>query len=736
MAAPANELSFDFEGMDQAAKTWRQRTPERERNVDLVKRKQYDQVESKERMAKRVNRLLDKVKRTMPLGVEALPADLEELVERGPIMEDEIDNLLFERVIGTTRDFLSIEFLERGFQANRCVGRIVRRLDGGRMSFGTGFLVSPHLLMTNWHVLKSSEQAAVSAVELDFQLDRFGAPLTIRRFQLDPAVFFLNDKDLDFALVAIKDSASNGLLKDRGWCPLIVEEGKITVGNCVNIIQHPRGEMKQIVIRENELVDILERVLHYQGDTEPGSSGSPVFNDQWEVVGLHHSSIPKTDADGRYLDIHGGRWKKGDDPNLLAWVSNEGIRVSRLVNFISQATVRNHEKKLWEEFLEAKEPPRPVVGPAPEHPEEAGREPKPRNPAVFLPEVRNMKDPVHPQPGAVTLTIPLHITVTLGTPVQPADAQAQVCDAKPSEDFLEAIEPDQDYDNRPGYQTEFLGFSVPMPKLRSSIAGKAVEVSNGSGSGKNELKYHHYSVILNRERRLAFVAAVNFDAGASVRHRREGKDRWFRDPRIPQDFQTNNSHYADNPLDRGHLVRRADAAWGETREEAKLANDDTFHFPNCSPQHAIFNQPTLANDEGLLLWGNLEEHIAEQARNDNKKLCIFNGPIFRSNDQLHRELRIPQEFWKIVVFEKENGDRSALAFLLSQKSLIQDLPEEEFEVGPYQPFQVKVRDIEDKTKLDFGKLRELDPLEDEENESFFESGTEAVPLGSRRDIVF
>jgi endonuclease G len=136
-----------------------------------------------------------------------------------------------------------------------------------------------------------------------------------------------------------------------------------------------------------------------------------------------------------------------------------------------------------------------------------------------------------------------------------------------------------------------------------------------------------------------------------------------------------------------------------------------------------------------LLWGNIEEHIAEEARNNNKRLCVFNGPVFRSNDRKHRGVQLPKEYWKIVVFEKDDGKPAALAFLLSQASLIKDLPEEEFEVGPYEPFQVRVTALDNKTKLDFGDLRTFDPLRGEENENFFEANTEAVPLKNLNDII-
>jgi endonuclease G, mitochondrial len=182
-------------------------------------------------------------------------------------------------------------------------------------------------------------------------------------------------------------------------------------------------------------------------------------------------------------------------------------------------------------------------------------------------------------------------------------------------------------------------------------------------------------------------------------------------------------------------VRRDDAAWGGTKKEAQLANDDTFHFTNCSPQHEIYNQSGLASSQGVLLWGNLENHIARQAKENNKKLCIFNGPIFRSNDRKHAGVQIPKEFFKVVTFEHDDGEPRSLAFILSQASLIKDLPAEEFEVGPYRPFQVTISELESRTKLKFGPLRQYDPLESGEQERFFESDLDAVAIESLEDVI-
>ncbi|HEY0764466.1 MAG TPA: DNA/RNA non-specific endonuclease [Pyrinomonadaceae bacterium] len=725
MVAPLNEYAFDPEVMKRAAANYRRRTPEREHKEHLVKERRYDEVDGKARLTKRVNRLISHLRETSLNAPNALPTEVQEVVERGAVSENEVNNLLFERIIGATRDFLGVAFLEMGTQSNRSVGRIVTNLGGGRFSFGTGFMVSPRLLLTNHHVLRSASDAAKSTVEFDFQLDRFGNPLTVDHYNLDPNSFFYNFQELDFALVAVSQQSKSGKQLNRGFNRLIQQEGKATQGlDCLNIIQHPRGEMKQIVIRENKLVDLPDNpnwAAHYAGDTEPGSSGSPVFNDQWELVALHHSGVPATDQAGNMLKIDGGIWRDGDDPAQVRYVANEGIRISRLVEHLRTANVKAHERALLQQVLDEGATPTPS---------ERDETEDPTTTATTQPPVNGGAPQLNAAGGAVSLTIPLQITVSLGGAAT-ASAQVATTDA---DDFDEKIDIDPNYGNRPGYDSQFLGFSVPLPKLTPAIKAAAATLNGGNST---ELKYYHYSVIMNAKRRIAFVSAVNLDANPKFKHKREdGAEVWKQDPRIPSASQSRESNYANPKIDRGHLTRRADAGWGNTKKEAKLANDDTFHFTNCSPQHAIFNQSTQATSHGMLLWGNLEDHIASQARNNNKKVSVFNGPILRSNDQPHRGLLLPREFYKVVVFENDQGKPRALAFILSQASLIKDLPQEEFEVGPYEPFQVKITELEAKTKLNFGNLRNFDPLENNLNESLFEADTEAVPITSLESIVY
>jgi endonuclease G len=753
MDATYKEFSIDLEVTEQTADNWLKRSQEREQKLDSLKNKQYTDVESKGRLAKRLNRRIQKVKETLPTEPEreVMSDRLREFVEReGPVTEEELTNLTYERIMGETRDFLSITFFEKGARASRSIGRIVTEFENGQVAYGTGFLVSPHLLLTNHHVLSSDEIAKKSVVEFNFQPSLSGTSVAAQTFKLVPEKFFLNNKRLDFAVIAVEARSSDGKsLSDYGFCPLVKKQGKIAVGECVNIIQHPRGRMKQIVIRENKLVDIdmpgdLSHLAHYMGDTEPGSSGSAAFNDEWEVIALHHSSVPKKNAAGQYLDVDGNLWRKDDPSSRLAWVANEGIRISHIVDFIQKAEIKDHETPWRNELLSAAmTSDAPAVTPEKED-ETKMEKPEKLSPDTFKPTTDL---PHNLLGGSITFTGPVNITFNIGgagktSPAQRADESKTLAESggeTPSAEFQESIKPDKDYENRPGYDPRFLGFSIPLPKLGTKIRKEAFtgwQNNGGTATAPYELKYYHYSVIMNRKRRLAVVSAVNFDANAKFRHKREGGDKWFMDPRIPTEYQAGEELYAANPYDRGHLARRADGAWGETEDEAKRANDDTFHFTNCSPQHEVFNQSTKANKRGVLLWGNIEEHIAEQGRANKKKLVVFNGPVFRADDPVHRGVQVPREYWKVVVFENDQGTPTALAFKLSQESLIREVPEEEFKVGPYRPYQVKMSDLGFLTNLNFGELAKYDPLENDSNERLLETDSGAVAINSLEKIVY
>jgi endonuclease G len=250
------------------------------------------------------------------------------------------------------------------------------------------------------------------------------------------------------------------------------------------------------------------------------------------------------------------------------------------------------------------------------------------------------------------------------------------------------------YEASTGYDPHFLGknHEVPLPHLHKELQSDIAPLK----SGGTVLNYTHFSIVMSRSRRLAFYTAVNIDGSQLVDVPR-AHDRWYLDPRLDRDCQSGAELYVDNQLDRGHLARRKDPAWGVL---AETANDDTFHFTNCVPQHKNLNQGS---------WLDLENYLLTHARQFNLKVTVFTGPVFRSDDRLYRGYRIPAEFWKVAVLIKSNAQLSATAYLQTQKNLLSDL-DYHFTFGKYQTYQVPLSTIELLTRLDFGDLRQYTPL--------------------------
>jgi endonuclease G, mitochondrial len=264
---------------------------------------------------------------------------------------------------------------------------------------------------------------------------------------------------------------------------------------------------------------------------------------------------------------------------------------------------------------------------------------------------------------------------------------------------------DPDYSKRRGYDSEFLGrgpHEVPLPVLPDELVPLAATNSLAKREPKYLLPYHHFTVALNKERRLAFFTAVNIDGKLQKKPERQ-EDRWFFDPRVPEEEQTGKDVYERNPLDVGHLVRRLDPAWGSSARTAKLANDDTFHFTNASPQHKDFNRNKTS-------WAGLEDYILRNAANLRFKVNVFSGPVLAASDDEYEGVQLPRQFWKVVTMVKQDGQLSATAYLLSQKHLIEGLrPREEFSYGAYRTYQVRVTKVEKLSRLSFG-LAHADPL--------------------------
>jgi hypothetical protein len=141
-----------------------------------------------------------------------------------------------ERIIGSS-DLRDINYLELAIAVARAICRV--RVGSGA---GSGVLVGPRLLMTNNHVLRSVDDALIAEAQFDYQENISGDLLPIHGYRLDPKLFFVTSKDLDFTVVAVNERSAKGQPISRyPWMKLIPTLGKAEKGDPLNIIQHPRG---------------------------------------------------------------------------------------------------------------------------------------------------------------------------------------------------------------------------------------------------------------------------------------------------------------------------------------------------------------------------------------------------------------------------------------------------------------------------------------------------------------
>lgn len=193
----------------------------------------------------------------------------------------EPDGDTYEKIIGKESTLLDIAYLETGLRRAASVARVV--LPGG--ATGTGFLVNDNLLITNNHVIPTAAIAKDSIVQFNFQRDADGKNLPVTEFRLDPDKGFATSpkEEHDWTAIRIQGDANTS------WGALTLNNVNIEKNQRVSIIQHPNGLHKQIAIHHNYVRYADENIIQYLTDTLPGSSGSPVFDDYWKVVALHHS---------------------------------------------------------------------------------------------------------------------------------------------------------------------------------------------------------------------------------------------------------------------------------------------------------------------------------------------------------------------------------------------------------------------------------------------------------------
>ena len=235
-------------------------------------------------------------------------------------------------------DQLNVSFLERGMIAADAVARIdVRNGESELVGRATGFMISPRLLLTNHHVLPTADDAAQSWLHFRYEYDALGRLLEPCPFALDPSEFFFTDADLDATVVAVaRETPDRRQRVSRfGWLRLSGSPDTVVPGEWLTMVHHPDGRPKQMAVRQNLLISRNDCDLWYATETASASSGAPVFNDSWQVVGLHRVGAPARDRAGQVLTTDGERWTAESDETRIVWRAGVATRASAILRALA-----------------------------------------------------------------------------------------------------------------------------------------------------------------------------------------------------------------------------------------------------------------------------------------------------------------------------------------------------------------------------------------------------------------
>jgi hypothetical protein len=234
----------------------------------------------------------------------------------------ELKSTDLERVFGQDR-YVSLDWYRRGLARCAGVARIGRERTRG---VGTGFLLlgtklhptlgdEPYLL-TNSHVVSPDPEVSIAMRPEDAVITFEGLPgaehdtWTVKKLIFNSPIEKLDATllQLDHPIAGVEPYKIAPALPDRQSQQRIY------------VVGHPLGGGVSFSLQDNLMLDWDKRVVHYRTPTEPGSSGSPVFDDQWRLIALHHAG----GANMRKLNGQLGTYDANEGINILA--INEEIK--------------------------------------------------------------------------------------------------------------------------------------------------------------------------------------------------------------------------------------------------------------------------------------------------------------------------------------------------------------------------------------------------------------------------
>ncbi len=228
---------------------------------------------------------------------------------------------VLERILDQTRSFLDIDKWRTQLAA---IERRVCRIRSESDVLGTGFLVGPSTLLTTFHTVRNLIDGTASPQGFTAQFDYKIVAGTVNEgttVHLDKKAWLIDSSpyadeestgnpeaqpatdQLDYALLRLDEAELAAA--NRGWINILEDNPSPEQDSPVFVLQHPAGEPLKLAIDMNGVIgqNANGTRIRYRVETEPGSAGSPVFDQNWRPIAMHHlSSQDKSYREG--VPIH------------------------------------------------------------------------------------------------------------------------------------------------------------------------------------------------------------------------------------------------------------------------------------------------------------------------------------------------------------------------------------------------------------------------------------------------